>query len=68
MSDGQLPGYEGSALVSEVPVKGDVCVAEVLAGVMEGDGEGDRSVLDEAHVPSYNVVHLIQGDGEGDLV
>lgn len=68
MSDGQLSGDEGSTLVPEVPVEGDVCVAEVLAGVVEGNGEGDRSVLDETHVSSHDVVHLVQGDGEGDLI
>lgn len=68
MSDSQLSGYEGSTLIPKVPVEGDVCVAQVLAGVMEGDGEGDRPVLDEAHVRSRDVVHLVQGDGEGDLI
>lgn len=68
VSDGQLSGYEGSAFVPKVPVKGDVRVAEVLAGVVEGDGEGDRPILDEAHVPSHDVVHLVQGDSKGDLI
>lgn len=68
VSDSQLSGYEGSTFIPKVPVEGDVCVAEVLAGVMEGDGEGDRPVLDEAHVSSNNVIHLVQGDGEWDLI
>lgn len=68
MSDGHLSGYQGSTCISKVPVEGDVCVAEVLAGVVEGDGEGDGSVLDEAHVSSHDVIHLVQGDSEWDLI
>lgn len=68
MSDSQLSGYEGATVIPKVPVEGDVCVAEVLAGVMEGDGESDRPVLDEAQVSGRNVVHLVQGDGKGYLI
>ena len=68
VGDGQLSGYQGSTLVPEVPVEGDVCVPEVLAGVVEGDGEGDGPVQDEAQVPGHGVVHLVQGDGERDLI
>lgn len=68
MSDCQLSGYEGSTRIPKVPVEGDVCVAEVLAGVVEGDGEGDRLVLDETQVSGHNVVHLVQGDGKGYLI
>lgn len=68
VSDSQLSGYEGSTFIPKVPVEGDVCVAQVLAGVVEGDGEGDRPVLDEAQVSSHDVVHLVQGDGKGDLI
>lgn len=68
VSDSQLPGYQGSAFIPKVPVEGDVCVAEVLAGVVEGDGEGYCPVLDKAHVPRHDVVNLVQGDSEGDLI
>lgn len=68
VSDGHLSGYERPAFIAKVPVEGDVCVAEVLAGVMEGHGEGDGSVLHEAHVSSHDVIDLVQGDGEGDLI
>lgn len=68
VSDSQLSGYEGSTFIPKVPVEGDVCIAEILAGVMEGDGKGDRPVLDKAHVSGQNVVDLVQGDGEGDLI
>lgn len=65
---GQLPGYKSSASVPKVPVEGDVCIIQVLAGVVEGDGEGDRSVLDEAHVSGRDVIDLVQRDGEGYLI
>ncbi len=68
MSDSQLSGYERSTFIPKVPVEGDVCVAEILAGVVEGDGEGDRPVLDEAQVSRHDVVDLVQGDSEGDLI
>ena len=56
----QLSGDQGPALVPEVPVEGGVGGAQVLAGVMQGDGEGDGAVLDEAQVASHDVVHLVQ--------
>lgn len=68
VSHRQLSGYQGSALIPKVPVEGDVRVAEVLAGVMEGDCEGDGLVLDETQVSRHNVVHLVQGDGKGYLI
>lgn len=60
VSDSQLSGYESPTFIPKVPVEGDVCVAEVLARVMEGDGKGDCPVLDKAHVPSHDIVHLVQ--------
>lgn len=60
MSDGQLSGDQGSAFITKVPVEGDVCVAEVLAGVVKGDSEGDCSVLHKAHVCSLHIIHLVQ--------
>lgn len=68
VGDSQLPGYKSSASIPKFPVEGDVCIAQVLAGVMEGDGEGDRSVLDEAHVSGHDVIDLVQRDGEGYLI
>lgn len=68
VGDGQLSGYEGSALVPKVPVEGGVGVAQVLAGVVQSDGERDGPVLDESQVPRHDVVHLVQGDGEGNLI
>lgn len=68
VGDSQLSGYERSTFITKVPVEGDVCVAEVLTGVVEGDGEGDCPVLDEAHVPCHNVIHLVQRDSEGNLI
>jgi hypothetical protein len=35
---------------------------------VQGDGEGDGPVLDEAQVAGHDVVHLVQRDGEGDLI
>lgn len=68
VSDGRLPGDEGPTCIPKVPVEGDVCVAEVLAGVVEGDSEGDRPVLDEAHVGRLYVIDLVQRDSKGDLI
>lgn len=68
MSDSQLSGDEGSTFIPKVPVEGYVCIAEVLAGIMEGDSEGDSPVLHEAHVLSHSVVHLVQRDCERDLI
>lgn len=68
MSDSQLSGNQGPACIPKVPVEGDVCVAEVLAGVVESDGESDRPVLDEAHVRRLDVIDLVQRDSERDLI
>lgn len=68
MSDSQLSGNQSPACIPKVPVEGDVCFAEVLAGVVESDGEGDRPVLDEAHVGHLDVIDLVQRDSEGDLI
>jgi hypothetical protein len=35
---------------------------------VEPDVEGDGSVLDEALVVLVDVVDLVEGDGEGDLI
>ena len=56
----QVPGDEGPGLVPKVPVEGDVGGAEVLAGVVELDVEGDGSVLDEALVVLVDVVDLVE--------
>lgn len=68
VSDSQLSGYECPTFIPKVPVEGDVCVAEVLAGVVERDGESDGPVLDEAQVSGGDVIHLVQGDSKGDLI
>lgn len=68
MSDRQLPGDQSATAVTKVPAEGDVGAAQVLAGVVEPDGEGDGLVLDEVLVLAVDVVDLGQGDGEGDLV
>ena len=60
VGDRQLSGYEGSTLVSKVPVECGVGITQVLAGVVQSNGESDGAVLDEAQVPCYNVVHLVQ--------
>ena len=64
----QFPGDQGAGLVPKVPVEGDVGGAQVLAGVVEPDVEGDGPVLDEALVVLVDVVDLAEGDGEGDLI
>lgn len=68
VGDRQLSGYEGPAPVPKVPVECGVGVAQVLAGVVQSDGEGNGPVLDEAQVPRHDVVHLVQRDGEGNLI
>ena len=68
VSHAQVPGDEGPGLVPKVPVEGDVGGAQVLAGIVEPDVEDDGSVLDEALVVLVDVVDLVEGDGEGDLI
>lgn len=68
VSDSQLSGYEGSTSVPKVPVEGDVCITQVFTGVVEGDGESNRPVLNETQVSSHDVIHLVQGDSKWDLI
>lgn len=68
VGDSQLSGDERPAAVTKVPVVGDVGVTQVLAGVVEADGEGYGSVLDEAQVCLVDVVHLGHRDCEGDFI
>lgn len=68
MSDSQRSGDQRAGAVSEVPAEADVCTAEILAGIVELDGEGNGLVLDEVLVVLVDVVDLGEGYGEGNLV
>lgn len=68
MSDRQLPGNQSATAVTEVPAEGDVGADQILAGVVEPDGEGNGLVLDEVLVFAVDVVDLGKGDGERNLV
>lgn len=68
VSDRQLPGNQSATAVTEVPAKGDVGAAQILAGVVEPDGEGNGLVLDEVLVLAVDVIDLGKGDGKGNLV
>lgn len=68
MSDHQLPGNQSATAVTEVPAEGHVGAAQILAGVVEPDGEGNGLVLDEVLVLAVDVVDLGEGNGEGNLV
>lgn len=68
MSDRQLPGDQSATSVTKVPAESDVGATQILAGVVEPDGEGNGLVLDEVLVLAVDVVDLGEGDGEGNLV
>lgn len=68
VGDCQLSRYQGSTLISKVPVEGDVRIAKVLAWVVEGDRKGNGLVLDKTQVSRHNVVDLVKWDGKGYLI
>lgn len=68
VGDRQRSGDQGAGAVAKVPAEADVCTAQILAGIVELDGERNGLVLDEVLVVLVDVVDLGEGYGEGDLV
>lgn len=68
MSDSEVSGDQSATVVTKVPAKADVSTAQILAGVVQLDGESDGLVLDEVLVILVDIVDLGERDGEGNLV
>lgn len=66
--DGKFPGDYSATAIPEIPVKSHVRFAQVLAGVVKGDAEGHRSVLDKLPIAFIFVIYLSQGNRKGNLV
>lgn len=58
MGDSEVSGDQRSTVVTEVPAEADVCIIEVLAGIVELDAESNGSVLDEVLVTLVDIIHL----------
>jgi len=58
MCDSVLSGDERSTIVTKVPAEADVCVVQVLAGIMECNGESNGLILDEVLVLLIYIIDL----------
>lgn len=68
MCDGALSGDQSAAAVTKVPAEADICVAQILAGIMELDSKRNGLVLDEVLVILVYIIDLGERYGEWNLV
>lgn len=58
VSDSEVSGDQSATVVTKVPAKADVSTAQILAGIVQLDGESDGLVLDEVLVILVDIIDL----------